>query len=122
MSRMTKKVRAGRVSDIDLLGSRRLSIGGLEIALFRLSDGAVMAVENRCPHKGGALSEGMVCGPVVHCPLHDWRIDLRSGEALDPDKGCIETFETEVAADGTIFLTLNETSGIADSEPDSHIA
>lgn len=106
MKRETAKVRVGRVDDIDPLGSRRLNVNGLEIALFRLSDGEILAVENRCPHKGGVLSEGMVCGPVVHCPLHDWRIDLRSGEALDPDKGCIETFETEVSADGSIYLTL----------------
>ncbi|MDO3411628.1 nitrite reductase small subunit NirD [Saccharibacillus sp. CPCC 101409] len=122
MSHSTEKVRVGRLSDIDPLGSRRLNVNGLEIALFRLSGGEILAVENRCPHKGGVLSEGMVCGPVVHCPLHDWRIDLRSGEALDPDKGCIETFATEVADDGTIFLTLNASPGAAESEPDSHIA
>ncbi|GGO04505.1 nitrite reductase small subunit NirD [Saccharibacillus kuerlensis] len=123
MSQAAEQVRVGKLSDIDPLGSRRLNINGLEIALFRLSDDEVLAVENRCPHKGGLLSEGMVCGPVVHCPLHDWRIDLRSGEALDPDKGCIETFDTLVAEDGTIFLTLNTAAeGSGSAESDSHIA
>ncbi|WP_172196089.1 nitrite reductase small subunit NirD [Saccharibacillus qingshengii] len=123
MSEAAGKVRVGRLSDIDPLGSRRLNVNGLEIALFRLSDGEVMAVENRCPHKGGVLSEGMVCGPVVHCPLHDWRIDLRSGEALDPDKGCVTTFETEVTKEGFIFLTLNEPiEGTDAAGADSHIA
>ncbi|OWA35671.1 nitrite reductase (NAD(P)H) small subunit [Saccharibacillus sp. O16] len=120
-----QQVRVGRVQDIDPLGSRRLNVQGVEIALFRLSDGEILAVENRCPHKGGLLSEGMVCGPVVHCPLHDWRIDLRSGEALDPDKGCIETFETKVLEDGSIFLKWKDTwsgAGDADSAEDSHIA
>ncbi|CAM3591041.1 MULTISPECIES: nitrite reductase small subunit NirD [Saccharibacillus] len=120
MSHAAEQVRVGRLSDIDPQGSRRLNINGLEIALFRLSDGEVLAVENRCPHKGGVLSEGMVCGPVVHCPLHDWRIDLRSGEALDPDKGCVTTFRTEVEADGTILLTLN--GKVEDEGRGSHIA
>lgn len=123
MSQAAEQVRVGKLSDIDPLGSRRLNVNGLEIALFRLSDGEVLAIENRCPHKGGLLSEGMVCGPVVHCPLHDWRIDLRSGEALDPDKGCVTTFETEVTEEGIIFLTIGAQAGAADaSEPDSHIA
>jgi len=118
---MSQQVKAGKLTDIDPLGSRRLNVNGLEIALFRLSDGEILAVENRCPHKGGVLSEGMVCGPVVHCPLHDWRIDLRSGEALDPDKGCIETFPTEVQADGTIYLTV-PASLLGASGADTHIA
>lgn len=118
---MIRQVKAGKLTDIDPLGSRRLNVNGLEIALFRLSDGEILAVENRCPHKGGVLSEGMVCGPVVHCPLHDWRIDLRSGEALDPDKGCIETFPAEVQADGTIYLTL-PASLLGSPDADTHIA
>ncbi|NGZ77280.1 nitrite reductase small subunit NirD [Saccharibacillus alkalitolerans] len=122
MRPLTGKVRVGSLNDIDPQGSRRLNVNGLEIALFRLSDDEILAVENRCPHKGGVLSEGMVCGPVVHCPLHDWRIDLRSGEALAPDKGCIETFETEVAADGTIFLTLDGSAQSSAAGPDSHSA
>jgi len=95
------------LSDIDVKGSRRFTLGELEIALFRLSDGSIQAVENRCPHKGGKLSEGMVCGTTIHCPLHDWKIDLRSGKVQEPDDGCIPTFPVEVdERSGKIYVTL----------------
>ncbi|MFB9280019.1 nitrite reductase small subunit NirD [Cohnella cellulosilytica] len=101
------KLHVGNIDDIDVKGSRTLRIRDKQIALFRLSDGEVLAVENRCPHKGGALSEGMVCGRVVHCPLHDWKIDLRSGSAHEPDHGCVDTFEVEVdRSNGSIYVTI----------------
>ncbi len=101
------KMHIGNVADIDRKGSRTLKVNGLEIALFRLSDGEVLAVENKCPHKGGTLSEGMVCGSKVHCPLHDWRIDLHTGKVEEPDTGCVPTFEVEVdPATGAVYLTV----------------
>jgi nitrite reductase (NADH) small subunit len=103
---MTKML-IGKVTDIDVKGSRTFKVGDTEIALFRLSDGNVLAVENKCPHKGGALSEGMVCGSKVHCPLHDWRIDLYSGQVQAPDTGCVPTYEVEVdPGSGSIYVTL----------------
>ena len=65
---MMTKLHVGYVNEIDHKGSRTIEVGGTEIALFRLSDGDILAVENKCPHKGGKLSEGMVCGKQVHCP------------------------------------------------------
>ncbi|MGN7759854.1 nitrite reductase small subunit NirD [Paenibacillus sp. 22594] len=101
------KILVGKVTDIDVKGSRIVRMGDKEIALFRLSDGEVLAVENKCPHKGGVLSEGMVCGSKVHCPLHDWRIDLRSGAVQAPDHGQVVTYEVEVdRRSGSIYLTL----------------
>ncbi|MNP09105.1 Assimilatory nitrite reductase [NAD(P)H] small subunit [compost metagenome] len=101
------KIQVGRITDIDILGSRTIQFDDIEVALFRLSDGTVKAVENSCPHKGGRLSEGMVCGSSVHCPLHDWKIDLSSGEVHKPDDGCITTFETEVdETSGSIYITI----------------
>ncbi|MRN55236.1 nitrite reductase small subunit NirD [Paenibacillus monticola] len=103
---MTKML-VGKVTDIDLLGSRTFRVNDTDIALFRLSDGEVLAVENKCPHKGGALSEGMVCGSKVHCPLHDWRIDLHSGAVQEPDTGCVTTFNVEIDPDnGAIYVTI----------------
>ncbi|WP_223069765.1 nitrite reductase small subunit NirD [Paenibacillus caui] len=103
----TKKMLVGALADIDPKGSRTIRVNDMEIALFRLSNGKIVAMENKCPHKGGVLSEGMVCGTAVHCPLHDWRIDLNSGAVLDPDSGCVTTFPIEVDQDkGLIYLTL----------------
>ncbi|MDF2725615.1 MAG: nirD [Paenibacillus sp.] len=105
MATRTGRWLVGNVSEIDVLGSRQIRLQETEIALFRLSDGNVYAVENRCPHKGGKLSEGMVCGANVHCPLHDWRIELKSGDVQEPDIGCVTTFAVEVDREsGEIYL------------------
>ncbi|OMF32217.1 nitrite reductase [Paenibacillus sp. FSL H8-0548] len=104
---MTTKLLVANLSDIDIKGSRTIKIKETEIAVFRLTDGSVLAVENKCPHKGGVLSEGMVCGTAVHCPLHDWKIDLRSGRVQEPDEGCVVTFETEIdQVSGSIYVTI----------------
>lgn len=103
---MTKML-IGNLNDIDIKGSRKLRVGNTEIALFRLSSGEVLAVENKCPHKGGVLSEGMVCGSKVHCPLHDWRIDLHSGDVQAPDTGHVTTYEVEIDhTSGSLYLTI----------------
>lgn len=103
---MTKML-VGKVTDIDIKGSRVFRVGNTDIALFRLSDGKIMALENKCPHKGGALSEGMVCGHKVHCPLHDWRIDLQSGDVQAPDTGHVTTYEVEIDPNsGSIYVSI----------------
>ncbi|GJM82076.1 nitrite reductase small subunit NirD [Paenibacillus timonensis] len=104
---MLTKIQVARLDDIDRLGSRTVMIEDKEVAIFRLSDGSVHAVENRCPHKGGKLSEGMVCGSAVHCPLHDWKINLHSGRVQEPDHGAVTVYETEVdEATGAIYISL----------------
>jgi len=104
---MAEKIYVGKIADIDVLSSRKLKIENIDIALFHLSDGSILAVENKCPHKGGLLSEGIVCGSKVHCPLHDWKIDLRSGKVQEPDDGCVTTFKTEVdEQSGDIYITV----------------
>lgn len=85
-----------RVEDIPSSGGRVVHVGATEISLFRLRHGAILAVENRCPHKGGKLSEGIVADHTVICPLHGWRIDLVTGEAVRPDKGCVRRFAVDV--------------------------
>lgn len=103
---MATKMLVGNIADIDVQGARTVTLNGTEIALFHLSDGRVLAVENRCPHKGGKLAEGMVCGGYVHCPLHDWRIDLHSGTVQEPDEGSVATFRTEVDKDGYLYVVV----------------
>lgn len=82
-------------------------INGQKIALFKLSSGKIHAIENRCPHKGGELSQGIVSGDFVYCPLHDWNVCTRDGMVQSPDTGCVKTFKTEVNSED-IFIFLDE--------------
>ncbi len=93
------------LSEILPLASRRLKrADGVEIAVFRTSDDQVFAVEDRCPHKGGPLSQGIVFGNKVACPLHNWSIDLAAGEAVAPDKGCVTRFPAKIE-NGQVFVS-----------------
>ncbi|MGI8907906.1 MAG: nitrite reductase small subunit NirD [Candidatus Sumerlaeaceae bacterium] len=96
-----------RADDIPAAGARVLHISGIEIALFRTRHGAILALENRCPHKGGKLSEGIVADHTVLCPLHGWRIDMVTGEAVNPDKGCVKRYPITVR-DGDVLVRLDE--------------
>ena len=95
----------GRLEDIPRLGSRVVRAPGGDIAVFRNADDEVFAVLNRCPHQGGPLSEGLVYGRTVACPLHNWCMDLATGSALAPDEGCVPTFPVRVA-EGRVLLDL----------------
>jgi nitrite reductase (NADH) small subunit len=86
-----KWVRVGTLDDIPRLGSRVVTTRGEDIAIFRTSDDRVFALYDRCPHKAGKLSQGIVHGASVTCPLHNWVIGLDDGLAKDPDAGCVRT-------------------------------
>lgn len=89
----------GWLDQIPVRGSRTVSVaGGEEIAVFRTGDNRVFALVNRCPHKGGPLSQGIVHGDSVACPLHNWNIALATGEAQGEDKGCTPTVPVKVAS------------------------
>ena len=88
---------------IPSMGSRVVETGEIQIAVFRTADDQVFAIKNACPHKGGPLSEGIVHGTSVTCPLHNWKIDLGSGEALGPDEGCANVFPAKVE-NGQVFV------------------
>ena len=75
------------------------------IAIFRNADDEVFAVTDRCPHKGGPLSQGIVFGRNVSCPLHGWTIRLDEGRAASPDVGCVERFDVRIEA-GAVFLRV----------------
>ncbi len=90
------------LGDIPRLGSRVVSTARGDIALFRCADDSVFALDDKCPHKGGPLSQGIVHGHAVTCPLHNWVIDLASGEAQAPDIGCVK--RTTVKRDGDRIL------------------
>ncbi len=94
-----------KLEDIPRLGARvvRSSTHG-DIAVFRTSDDRVFALEDRCPHRGGPLSQGIVFGERVACPLHGWTVGLADGCAVAPDNGCAKRFAVEVDAEGWIAL------------------
>ena len=98
-------IEIGALEDIPRLGSRivRTELG--DIAVFRTSDDAVFALRDRCPHKGGPLSQGIVHGKRVTCPLHNWVIELQSGEAVAPDVGCATRYAVRVEG-GRLWLEL----------------
>lgn len=84
------------IHDIPPLGARVVRHGNLDIAVFRTADDEVFALEDRCPHKGGPLSQGIVHGRRVACPMHNWNIELDSGCAVAPDRGCAREFPVRV--------------------------
>ena len=96
------------VNDIPMLGSRRVARAqGLDVAVFRNSEDKVFALLDRCPHKGGPLSQGIVFGTSVACPLHNWSIGLCDGQAAAPDEGCTPRFAVKVE-DGQVYLDADE--------------
>jgi nitrite reductase (NADH) small subunit len=100
MSNWTKVV---ALHDIPKLGSRLVRSAKGEIAIFRTEDDRVFALHNSCPHKGGPLSQGIVYGDKVACPLHNWRISLVDGQAEEPDEGHTACFAVKVE-DGEVYL------------------
>jgi len=105
---MEKWLRICRVEDIPVLGSRRVSRAqGIDVAVFRNDVDGVFALLDRCPHKGGPLSQGIVFGESVACPLHNWTIDLNGGCAKAPDEGRTPKFAVKVEG-GAVHLDAAE--------------
>ena len=105
-----------RVDDIPVLGARRVArVQGLEVALFRTGDDAVFALLDRCPHKGGPLSQGIVFGRHVACPLHNWAIGLCDGQAATPDEGGTPSFKVKLEG-REVFLDADELAHHATTE------
>lgn len=88
--------RVGTLDDIPRLGSRVVQTHGEDIAVFRTADDRVFAMFDRCPHKQGRLSQGIVHGTSVTCPLHNWVIGLDDGIAKEPDEGCVRIVKVEL--------------------------
>jgi nitrite reductase (NADH) small subunit len=93
----------GCLDDIPRLGARVVTTPVIDIAVFRTSDDRLFALHDRCPHKAGKLSQGIVHGDQVTCPLHNWVIGLADGQAREPDVGCARTVPVRLV-DGRILL------------------
>jgi nitrite reductase (NADH) small subunit len=91
------RIPVANYSNIKVRSGYSLKIDDTDIALFKLTNGEVYALENRSPHpKGGVLSEGLVSGEYVYCPVYDWKISLKDGKVQAPDEGQVRTFKVEL--------------------------
>jgi nitrite reductase [NAD(P)H] small subunit len=109
-----------RVDDIPRLGARKVTRkDGGDIAIFRTADDRVFALLDRCPHKGGPLSQGIVFGDSVACPLHNWTIGLVDGCAAAPDVGCAPRFSVRVEGGGVALDLAELKARERDLDPDT---
>ncbi len=104
---MSNWIEIGALDDIPQRGSRIVETERGNIAVFRTGDDQVFAVLDRCPHKGGPLSQGIVYDHRVACPLHNWSIDLESGKAVAPDVGRVKCFAVRIE-NGKVSLSLEK--------------
>jgi nitrite reductase (NADH) small subunit len=93
----------GQLSEIPQRGARCIETPSGKVAVFRTADDRVFAIDDRCPHKGGPLSQGIVHGAAVTCPLHNWVISLETGKAQGADEGCVRTIPLKVEG-GQIYI------------------
>ena len=98
-------VEIGRLSDIPLRGARCVKTPQGKVAVFRTAENEVFAIEDHCPHRGGPLSQGIVHGKAVTCPLHNWVISLETGRALGADEGVVRTIPVRVEEEN-LFIAL----------------
>ena len=105
MNKLNQWVKVGAVEDIPPLGARVVKSVHGDIAVFRNADDEVFALLDKCPHKGGPLSQGIVFGRHVACPLHNWSIGLADGQAVAPDVGCAMRFDVKVVSE-TVWLAV----------------
>lgn len=105
MSRVMQWITVGNLQDIPKLGARVVRTERGDIALFRTADDEVFALHDQCPHKGGPLSQGIVHGKRVTCPLHNWMIELTAGTAVAPDEGRTACYPVKVEH-GVVSISL----------------
>lgn len=103
---MSGWIKVCELNDIPALGSRVVESTQGDIALFRTAEDKIFGLHDKCPHKGGPLSQGIVHGDTVTCPLHGWKINFADGQAVAPDQGCTERFEVKLESD-VVWLKLS---------------
>jgi len=110
---MNDWIEIGRVEDIPRQGARVIRTAQGDIAVFRTATDEIFALRDRCPHKGGPLSQGIVSGKTVTCPLHNWNIALDTGEAVAPDEGCAAHYPVRVVEERISVLLSTERAKLA---------
>jgi len=106
-------IEVGNVSDIPKDGARVVKTHLGDIAVFRNMQDEIFALRDKCPHKGGPLSQGIIFGKTVACPLHNWNIALDTGIAVMPDEGCAASFPIRLEGE-KVFLSLTPNEGCPD--------
>jgi nitrite reductase (NADH) small subunit len=92
-------------SDLPVRAGYSVKVDNSEVALFKVTNGKVFAIENRSPHpKGGVLTEGLVSGEFVFCPVYDWKISLADGKVQAPDVGQVKAYQVEVEGDNVYII------------------
>jgi nitrite reductase (NADH) small subunit len=107
MEKTLRSVFIGEVGELPQKLGKTVIVGNKEIAVFKTENGDIRAIENRCPHKGGVLAEGILSGEYVFCPMHDWKISVKDGKVQAPDVGCVQTYPVEVKG-GQVFVLIKE--------------
>lgn len=102
---MSQWIKVSALEEIPKLGARVVETSEGNIAVFRNNSNEVFALRDHCPHSGGPLSQGIVHGKSVTCPLHNWVIQMNNGEAVAPDVGCAQTYVIKLE-DNIIYLLL----------------
>lgn len=102
-------IKIGSIDDIPRRGARCVATPHGRIAVFRTSGDRVFAIKDQCPHKGGPLSQGIVHGTSVTCPLHNWVISLETGKAQGADRGEVRTIPVRIEG-AKIFIALDATA------------
>ena len=102
---MDNWIKVATIEEIPLLGSRVVTTEKGNIALFRTAENEVFALHDKCPHKGGPLSQGIVSGKKVTCPMHGWNIGLEDGNAVAPDVGCARSYPVRID-EGVVYISL----------------
>lgn len=109
---MNNWLNIGTLDDIPRQGARVVQTAFGDIAVFRTLADEIFALRDRCPHKAGPLSQGIVHGKRITCPLHNWVLELESGAALAPDVGCAQRFEVKLE-EGRVYLASTQAKGFA---------
>ncbi len=108
-------IEVGTVSDIPKDGARVVKTPLGDIAVFRNRQDEIFALRDKCPHKGGPLSQGIIYGKTVACPLHNWNIALDTGIAVAPDEGCAASYPIRMEGE-KVFLLLTPNEGCPNSQ------
>jgi len=104
MENTLRPILVGNMNELPVKLGKTVTIGEKEIAIFKLENGNIRAIENRCPHKGGVLAEGIVSGEYVFCPMHDWKISVTDGKVQAPDVGCVQSYEIKIVGEQVYIL------------------